>query len=158
MKNPIQLLIIIGLLISSFSGCKKGGGTGPEPIVPDTTKPVITITKPTAGQSFTPGSTIIFEASFSDNVKLKNYEIEVSKIVTGGYILKNVPVSEPFSCIKSSVSFNPDVKKQDITLSDILIPANNATKIVTPGNYNFKVNCRDGSDNLASTIIIISIN
>ena len=158
MKISIHLLIITILLISILKGCKKGGGNGPDPVVPDTTKPTISVTKPTAGQIFASGNTIIFEATFSDNVKLKSYEIEVSKVVTGGFILKNVPIPEPFSYIKSSTSFNPDVKQQNITLNDITIPANNTTGIVTPGNYNFKVTCLDGSDNSASTTLVISIN
>lgn len=158
MKISYQLLIITSLLISTLTGCKKGSGAGPDPVIPDTTKPTISVTKPTAGQIFVSGNTIIFEATFNDNIKLKSYEIEVSKVVTSGFILKNVPISEPFGYIKSSTNFNPDVKQQNITLDDIIIPANSPTRIVTPGNYNFKVNCLDSSDNSASTTIVIVIN
>ena len=96
--------------------------------------------------------------SFSDNDKLKSYEIAISKVTSGAITLKNVPVSVPFSYTKYPTSFNTGVKQQDIILSDINIPANDATTSVTPGNYNFKVTCYDGSDNKAETIIIISIN
>ena len=64
----------------------------------------------------------------------------------------------PFSYIKDATSFNMDVKQQGITLSDINIPANNSIATVTPGNYNFEVNCLDKSDNEASTTIVISIS
>lgn len=158
MITPTKCLIIACLLVVNFTGCNKGGSTGPDPVIPDTTKPTVVITKPTAAQVFAPGSPIIFEASFSDNVKLKSYEIKVSKVVTGGLIVKNVPLSVSFSYIKDATSFNTDAKKQSITLSDINIPANNPIAIVTPGNYNFEVSCLDASDNKVSTTIVISIS
>ena len=154
----MKYLIVICLLVQTYSCSKKGGTVTPDPVIPDTTKPTISITNPVPAQSFTPGTAITFQASFSDNVKLKSYEISISKVTSGAITLKNVPVSVPFSYTKSSTSFNTGVKQQDIILSDINIPANDATTIVTPGNYNFKVTCYDGSDNKTETIIIISIN
>ncbi len=156
MKFQIKLLTIT-LLLLFFLGCKKGS-TGPDPIIPDTIKPTITITKPTAAQAFNAGTTIPFEASFSDNVKLQNYEVAISKTPAGGFILKNVPTSLPFSYTKSLTNFNTGVKQQNIILSDIAIPANNTTTITTPGNYNLKVTCFDGSGNKTETILVISIN
>jgi len=158
MKTSTKYLIVISFLVLTFSGCNKGGGTTPDPIVPDTTKPTISILKPTAGQSFVAGNTIVFQAAFSDNVSLKNYEIVISKIVTGGLILKNVPTSVPFSYNKSSTSFPSGVKQQEINLSDIVIPSNTITTIVTPGKYNLKVTCVDGSNNSSETILEININ
>ena len=143
--------------MATFSGCKKGGGT-PEPAISDTTKPAISITKPIAGQVFVAGNTITFQATFSDNEKLKSYEISISKVATGGFILKNVPASVSFSYIRSSTSFSSGVKQEVINLSDIIIPANTATTIVTPGKYNFNVTCLDGSHNSTQTTIEININ
>lgn len=157
MKISIKLLVITLFLISGFSACKKGS-TGPDPIIPDTTKPTITIIKPTAGQIFSAGSTIVFQASFSDNVKLKSYEIAISKVITGGLILKIVPISEDFSYTKTSTNFTAGVKLQEINLSDIVIPVNTANKITTPGKYNVKVTCVDASDNSNSTTIEINIS
>ena len=159
MKISTTTLIIAALLLVTVASCgKKGGGVTPDPVIPDTTKPAITITKPTAGQAFTAGSAIVFEASFSDNISLKSYEIEVSKVVATGFVLKNVPLNVPFSWVKSSTGFTAGVKQQTITINDINIPANSTTQVVTTGNYNFKVTCLDGTDNTVSTIVMININ
>ena len=159
MKIPIKYLIVISLLISALSGCKKGGTSEPVPVViPDNTKPTISIVKPSVGQVFAAGSNIPFQATFTDNEKLKSCEITVSNVNKGGSILKNVPTSVPFSYIKSSTSFGIEVKQQEIKLSDIAMPSNTATTIVTPGKYYFKVTCTDGSNNIVVTILEISIN
>lgn len=150
MKTSICFLT--GLVIYIVSGC-----SNPLVVVPDTTKPTISITKPTPGQIFTAENTILFQARFSDNEKLKSYDINVSKKVLGGLNLKVVPTSTPFSYTKSSTSLSGG-KSQDVSLSDITIPANTATNIKTPGTYNFKVNCIDGSDNSASTTLEITVN
>lgn len=157
MKYTFKLLIINFLLLTILLGCKKSSETEPKPI-PDTTKPGISIVKPTAGQAFVSGNTIAFQATFSDNELLKSYEIAVSKVVTGGLILKIVPVSVPFSYNKSSTNFTSGVKQQEIILSDIIIPANTANTITTPGKYNFKVTCVDGSNNSTVTTIELNIN
>lgn len=157
MKYTFKLLCIIFLLFTAISGCKKEPKPEPKPI-PDTTKPSITMAKPTAGQIFVAGNTIPFQATFSDNDLLKSYEIAVSKAATSGLILKIVPTSVPFSYVKSSTSFSTGVKQQEIILSDIIIPANTATTITTPGKYNFKVTCVDGSNNSTVTTVEININ
>jgi len=154
MINKIKFLFFISLLLATLWDCKKGE---PAP-VPDTTKPTITIAQPTAGQIFVAGNTIPFKATFSDNDLLKSYEIAVSKVSTSALILKNVPTSVPFSYVKSSTSFTAGVRQQEIDLSDIVIPANTATTITTPGKYNFKVNCVDGSNNSTETTVEININ
>ena len=153
MKISINLLILISLLISTYSCSKKSSIA-----TPDTTTPHISISKPTVGQVFVAGNTIPFQATFSDNISLKNYDVAISKVSTGGMILKNVPTSVPFSYVKSSTSFNTGVKQQEITINDITIPTNTATTIVTAGKYNLKVTCVDGSGNPASTTLEISIN
>lgn len=158
MKNTCKYLIITGLLIIAILGCKKKSGVEPDPIVTDTTKPTISIIKPTAGQVFVAGNTINFQATFNDNKELKSYEITISKVVLGGLNFKNVPTSVPFSYTKSSTSFSYGVKQQEINLTDIVIPINTATTIVTPGKYNFKVTCTDGSSNSADTTLEININ
>jgi hypothetical protein len=159
MKTSSKYLIVISLIVFAFYGCKKGGSSTPDPVpVPDTTKPTISIIKPSAGQTFVAGNSIAFQATFSDNVSLKSYEIAISKVLTGGLTLKNVPTSVPFSYLKSSTNFTPGVKQQEINLSDIVIPSNTATTIVTPGKYNFKVTCVDGSNNSAETTLEININ
>ena len=156
MKTIIKFSLFAVILVLTLSGCKNGGT--PDPVIPpDTSKPTITIIKPSAGQSFTNGTAILFQATFTDNEKLKSYDIAISQKVAGGMILKVVPVSTPFSYTKSSAGLSGG-KTQEVSLSDITIPANTATTIVTPGTYNFKVTCVDGADNSASTTVEITIN
>ena len=64
MKKFIKYFIIIFLIAQTISCSKKGGTVKPDPIIPDTTKPTISITKPTAAQAFTPGTAIPFQASY----------------------------------------------------------------------------------------------
>ena len=126
-------------------------------MIPDTTKPTITITQPTAGQAFVTGNTIAFQATFSDNKELKSYEVKVSKVVTSGMALKIVPNVVPFSYTKSA-NFGTGVKQQDITLSDFVIPLHTATTLVATGKYNMKVTCTDAANNTAEVIVEININ
>jgi len=156
MKNAVKYLIINSMLIIMVCGCKKGSTT-PDPIIPDTTKPTISITQPTAGKEFVAGNTITFQATFADNVKLKSYDITISKVLATGFILKNVPTPVAWSYVKSATSFTSGVKQQDITLSDIIIPMDISGSPVATGDYNFKVNCIDGSDNSISTTLVIKI-
>ena len=157
MQTSFKYLIVISLLTTMFCSCKKGGST-PEPIIPDTTKPAISIVKPTAGQIFVPGNTIAFQATFTDNEKLKSYDIAITKVVASAMVLKNVPVLEAWSYTKASTSFTSGVKQADITF-DIPIPLLNTNSTsISPGKYNFKVTCVDGSDNSISTTIEININ
>ena len=146
------------LTASVITGCKKKDTTVTPVVVPDTTKPTITITQPTAGQVFTIGNTISFQASFSDNELLKTYDITISKVVTSGMILKVVPTPVAWSYSKIATSFNTGVKTQAITLSDIVIPTIINSSPVATGKYNFKVTCTDGSNNTAETILEITIN
>ena len=155
MKHSINQLICLSLFISIIAGCSKGG-SNPPVVIPDTTKPSISITNPTPGQAFIAGNTIPFQATFSDNEALKNYDISISKKITGAFSLKVVPTSVPFSYTKSATALSG--KTQSVTLSDIMIPVNTATTIVTTGVYNFKVNCTDSSNNSYSTTIEITIN
>ena len=149
-------MIIICLLSTIGYSCKKGGST-PDPVIPDTTKPTISIAKPTAGQAFAPGNTITFQATFKDNEKLGSYEIAVTKVVTAGMSLKNVPVFESWGYTKASTSFSAGVKQADINL-DISIPLLNANSTaITPGDYNFKITCVDTSNNSVSNILVIKL-
>jgi hypothetical protein len=154
MKTAIKYLIVISLLIITVYGCKKN--KTPEPI-PDTTKPSLSIAQPTAGQEFVPGNTIPFHATFTDNDMLKSYDISISKVLATGFLLKNVPTPVPWTYTKSSTNFTTGVKQQEVTLSDIVIPMDISGSPVATGNYNFTVNCIDGSNNSTSTTIIFKI-
>ena len=144
-------------LTLNFFGCKKSSHT-PDPVIPDTTKPTITIVKPTAGQIFIVGTPITFQATFADNVKLGSYDITITKVITTGYILKNVPTAVAWSYTRSTTNFTSE-KQQEINLSDINIPLLIGTSPVETGNYNFTVTCIDAAGNTAiPTTIVIKIN
>ena len=156
LKTVNILLIFTALTVLLCVGCKKKDTT--PVVIPDTTKPSIAITSPTAGQSFIVGNTISFQASFSDNELLKSYDITISKVITGGFILKNVPTPVAWSYSKTTTNFNTGVKQQSITLNDIIIPTLINSSPVATGKYNFKVTCIDGSNNTAEMTIEININ
>jgi hypothetical protein len=155
MKNSIKYMVIIYLLATIFSGCKKS--STPEPIIPDTTKPTITIVSPIVDQIFIIGTPITFKATFADNVKLGSYDITISKVITSGFILKNVPTPIAFSYTKPTTNFTSE-KQQEIILSDINIPLLIGTNPVLTGKYNFTVNWVDGSNNSNSETVEIIIN
>ncbi len=155
MRSPIRQLIVIFVLAAVISGCSKGGSNSPV-VVTDTTKPSILITAPTAGQQFSAGNNIPFQVTFSDNEALKSYDVAISQNLLGGLILKVVPTSVPFTYTKSTTTLTG--KSQVITLSDINIPSNTLTQIVSTGSYNLKVTCTDGSNNTTSTTLIINIH
>jgi len=157
MRNAFKFFIVISLLFTTLYGCKKGGTT-PEPIIPDTTLPSISITKPTAGQAFVAGNAITFQATFSDNDKIASYEIAINKVIATGLILKNVVTPVNWSFTKSSTSFTSGVKLQEINLTDIIIPMDIGGKPVATGKYNFKVTCLDGSGNKKENTVEININ
>jgi len=157
MRNAFKFFIVISLLFTTLYGCKKGGTT-PEPIIPDTTLPSISITKPTAGQAFVAGNAITFQATFSDNDKIASYEIAINKVIATGLILKNVVTPVNWSFTKSSTSFTSGVKLQEINLTDIIIPMDIGGKPVATGKYNFKVSCIDGSGNKKENTVEININ
>lgn len=153
MKTAIKYLIVFCLMSTTFWGCSKKGTVE----VPDTTKPTIMITKPTQGQAFVAGNTVTFQATFTDNEKLKSYAIAISKKVTGALILK-IYLSVDFTYNKPSTNFTTGVKQQEIILNDIVIPANTATNITAPGTYKINVTCVDGSDNVTTGSVDFVIN
>ena len=153
-SNKYLTFIVIIILIA---GCKKKSNIIAEP--PDTTKPTIIITQPTAGQAFVTGNTIAFQATFSDNKELKNYVVTVTKVTTSGMILKIVPTVKLFSYTSPPPgTFGTGVKQQVITLSDIVIPQHTATELVATGKYNVKATCSDTAGNTAEAIVEININ
>ncbi len=155
MKSSVKHLIGNGLLILILVGCSKGG-SNPPVVVPDTTKPTISISNPTAGQAFVAGDNIPFKATFADNVALQSYAISIDKKVLGGMVLKVVPTSVPFSYSKPTTSISG--KSQEIILNGITIPTNTPTEVVSIGVYNLNVTCVDSSSNSYSTTMEININ
>ena len=155
MKFIFKYLLVLSILINLVTGCSKGG-SNPPVVVPDTTKPTISITKPAAGQNFVAGNTIPFEVTFTDNEALKNYDVTISKNTIAGLALKNVPTSVPFSYTRSTSGISG--KSQTIIINDIILPANTPTQIITVGSYNIKVNCSDASSNANSQTLVININ
>ena len=125
MKISLQQFSVICLILITFAGCKKGTSTAPPVVIPDTTKPTLSIVKPTAAQQFAAGANIPFQVTLTDNEKLKSYDIAVSLKLAGGLILKIVPTSTPFSYTKSATTLGGG-KTQDVTVTDINIPAKTA--------------------------------
>jgi hypothetical protein len=155
MKFSIKYFAISFLLISTLSCSKKSGTVTPDPIIPDTPKPTITIIKPTAAQAFVAGNTIMFQVTFNDNVKLGSYDIAITKVVLGGFIQKNIPTPVAWSYTKGSTNFTSGVKQQEINLDNISIPLLIGTSPVATGDYNFTVSCVDAAGNIAIPITVV---
>lgn len=157
MKVSLRYFIVLCISIATLSGCSGGSSNpdpDPEPVVTDQSVPTIIITKPTANQTFTAGSTIDFSAKFEDDLKLASYTVTISKLTTSSMVLKNVPTSTPFAYSKAE-NITGDVKTYTLPL-DITIPANTTTVITTPGDYTVTVTCKDaaGKDAISKSVVI----
>ncbi len=85
-KYALVTLFSVGLM-----SCGSGGGD-------DTDKedPKITITSPTANQSFAPGETISASFTATDNKELKSYVVSVNFFQAVGMTVKTTPVEFVF--------------------------------------------------------------
>lgn len=72
---------MIPLLLLILHGCTK------KSIEKDTILPVITIATPAAGQTFTPGQSILISGSITDNVYIAEAHIHVSNSNTGALLM-----------------------------------------------------------------------
>jgi hypothetical protein len=73
----MKTLITALFVCIAFSACKKA----------DTTAPMVHITNPTDGQSFTAGQTIHVQATLSDNTEIHHIHCRVDNTNTGQEIL-----------------------------------------------------------------------
>lgn len=149
MKNSKWLLPFC-LLIFMLS-CKKSGTTENPPVVtPDTTKPTISLTDPTAGKAYLLGAALHLQIDLADNVELKSYKVVINKSLKG--------------LITSDWAFTqtwliPAGKKSlAVNHSEITVPLTVTGNQTTTGNYDLTVTCTDTSGNDATSSLVITLN
>lgn len=136
----LSLLFVLAIL----AGCDESSETI------DTSAPTIELEDPVYGESFAAGGPVHFEASFTDDIELGVYKIDIHNNFDGhghGRIAKS---TEDPGLLKWSFSqsfdFDPGLKNSDVHLHDELeIPLNTMA-----GPYHFIVSAVDASGNATS--------
>jgi hypothetical protein len=149
MKNSIRLFLPLVILLISVS-CKKNNSEPPAPAA-DTTPPTISLVDPTAGKSYTLGSTLHLQMDLSDNVELKSYQVVITKSQKG--------LQTTDWAFNNTVTIPSGKKTLAVNNNDIAIPSTVTGSQTTTGNYDMNINCWDTSNNESSkTITIVLVN
>ncbi|MCX6219433.1 MAG: DUF4625 domain-containing protein [Bacteroidia bacterium] len=136
------------LLVLFMVSCKKGGTTDVPPVVvPDTTKPTISLVDPTPSKIITLGTAIHLQMDLSDNVELKSYKVAISKS------LKGVTTSD--WAYSNTWTIPAGKKTLAVNHSEILVPLTYTGNQVTLGNYDVLITCEDLAGNSATTSIVV---
>jgi hypothetical protein len=143
MKTQIILMAILAL---AFVSCEKENV--------DNTAPEINLVQPVFDQLIAIGSAIPFEATFTDNVALKAYKIDIHS-AEGHVHTKQVTVNNaeghPWTYEKSwdfeSGLSQSEVKHSLIEVPDSIMGEEGFLEPVMPGEYHMGVFCTDISGN-----------
>jgi len=127
------------VVFATFISCKKESNPTVEP--GDTSPPTIVVATPTQEENFTGGNAIPFKATFSDNISLSEYRIEMHSDFDGHSHEKLSTVPFYFDTIVSTTG------KQHTGEFPIQIPLD-----VTAGKYHFIVTCIDAAGNEAEFV------
>jgi len=127
------------VVFATFISCKKESNPTVEP--GDTSPPTIVVATPTQEENFTGGNAIPFKATFSDNISLSEYRIEMHSDFDGHSHEKLTTVPFYFDTIVSITG------KQHTGEFPIQIPLD-----VTAGKYHFMVTCIDAAGNEAEFV------
>jgi hypothetical protein len=130
--------------VLSFSSCDDDSETI------DVTAPTIELGDPAYGESFEAGNSVHFEASFTDDIELGAYKIDIHNNFDGHSHGRIAKTSEDPDLLKwsfeESFDFDPGLKNSDIHLHDELeIPESTMA-----GPYHFIVSALDKSGNSTS--------
>ena len=147
MKIALKWIMPVLLLLFVVS-CKKGGTTDVPPVVvPDTTKPTISMVDPTPSKIITLGTAIHLQMDLSDNVELKSYKVAISKS------LKGVTTSD--WAYSNTWTIPAGKKTLAVNHNEILVPLTYTGNQVTLGNYDVLITCEDLAGNSATTSIVV---
>jgi hypothetical protein len=143
-RISVHILPLSLLVLAILAGCDSSNETI------DTSAPTIELADPLSGESFAAGDAVHFEASFTDDIELGVYKIDIHNNFDGhshGRIAKS---TEDPGLLKWSFSqsfdFDPGLKNSDVHLHDELeIPLNTMA-----GPYHFIVSAVDASGNATS--------
>jgi hypothetical protein len=138
------LTAMMFLVLWGMSGCNDDGETI------DTSAPVIELEDPAYGEFFVAGNSVHFEASFTDDIELGSYKIDIHNNFDGHAHGRVAKANDDPALIKWSFSqsfdFAPGLKISNVLLHDELeIPQNTMA-----GPYHFIVSAVDKSGNATS--------
>ena len=148
-----QILLIAAIAVALVS-CKK------EDV--DNTVPEISLVQPVFDQTIAIGSSISFEATFTDNVALKAYKIDIHSAeghVHTKYAKLNPNEGHPWTYEKSwdfeSGLSQSEVKHNLIEVPDSIMGEEGFLEPLMPGEYHMGVFCTDISGNESHVFIDI---
>lgn len=124
----------------------------------DTTKPEITVVAPEAETIYHPGETITIQATFTDNIELDSYKIDIHDNFDGHDHdhKKSTNSEEPF-IFSGSWDFEKGLKSATITNTEIVIPELIDGEEVAHGEYHLMIYCADAAGNENNTVVEIII-
>lgn len=124
----MKLLLFIFLL--SLAACGKDPG-----VPPDNLKPQVSITAPTAGQAFTANQPVTIKATASDNEKLARVHVEILNVTADKQLAHDhfIPAGKTYEL---NTGFTP----------------------TAAAAYRIKVEAEDGSGNLATAVVNVTVN
>jgi len=149
MKIRFRWLLLAMLLIISVS-CKKSSTTEPPVPVTETTKPVIIVVDPTAGKTYTYGTSgtpLHLQMDLSDNAELKSYRVVINKSLKG--------LETGDWAFSQTWNISAGKKSLAVNHSEISIPSTITGKQTTTGNYDMTIFCTDVAGNEASVAVSI---
>ncbi|MCK9641177.1 MAG: DUF4625 domain-containing protein [Prolixibacteraceae bacterium] len=147
MKIVLKLILPVLLVLVNVS-CKKNSTTDGSPVVvPDTTKPTISLVDPTASKIITLGTSMHLQMDLSDNVELKSYKVTISKS------LKGVTTSD--WAYTNTWTIPSGKKTLAVNHNEILVPLTFTGNQVTLGNYDMLITCTDLAGNEATSSIVV---
>ncbi|PKP11005.1 MAG: hypothetical protein CVU09_04285 [Bacteroidetes bacterium HGW-Bacteroidetes-4] len=140
-----QILLITAIVVALIS-CKK------EDV--DNTAPEINLAQPVFDQTIAIGSAIPFEATFTDDVALKAYKIDIHSAqehVHTKYAKLNLNEGHPWTYEKSwefeTGLTQSEVKHHLIAVPDSIMGKEGFLEPVMPGEYHMGIFCTDISGN-----------
>ena len=147
MKIIPKLILPVLLVLVIFSCKKNSTSDGPPVVVPDTTKPTISLVDPTASKIITLGTAMHLQMDLSDNVELKSYKVTISKS------LKGVTTSD--WAYTNTWTIPSGKKTFAVNHNEILVPLTYTGNQVTLGNYDMLITCTDLAGNEATTSLVV---
>ncbi len=150
MNKKFIFSILISLAFASlfFSSCSKDE---------DNTKPVIQVAEPEEGDTLLPGTTLHFEADFSDDTELKSYKIDIH----GNFDNHSHKAATADSAIwsyQNSWNLESGMKQSHVHQHDITIPETIDGLPIRQGNYHFMIYLADKAGNESWLVIPVVIN
>mgnify|MGYP000853113412 CR=1 FL=1 len=147
-KFIFPIFISLSLILVLIGGCSKDE---------DNTKPIIQVAEPEEGDTLLPGTTLHFEADFSDDTELKSYKIDIHGNFDN-HTHKSVTADSTVWSYQNSWAFESGMKQSHVHQHDITIPLIIDGLPIRQGNYHFMIYLTDKAGNESWIAIPVVIN